>query len=184
MGVKAGAKPPITNYGYRTGSNVSNDIKIATSNLFIETGTTPVDYMTGAVFDSIGGNEFINSGSSETILQSENTLIQNASDVLEAISSKTNEKQSDGTASIMSQFELSLPGYLPMTTSHKDYTGSLDTTNDTTKKNTAILVSFPEKNAYFEDTYAYIYIELQNIDPDEEVEIEFITSADVTSGII
>ena len=181
---KSGAKPPVTNYGYRDGVNSINQIKIATSNLFIETGTVPVDYMTGAVFEGIGGNEFINTGSAEIILQSENSLIQNASDVLETSSSKTNEKRSDGTPAVMAQFELSLPGYLPKTTSHLEYIGSTDTTNETTIQDTKQEVSFPEKNAYFDSTYAYIYIELENVDSDEEVELEFITSTDLTSGII
>lgn len=178
---KPGAKPPVTNYGYRDGINAINQIKIATSNLFIETGTVPVDYMTGAVFEGIGGNEFINSGSSEIILQSENSLVQNASDVLETTSSKRNEKQADGTPSIMAQFDISLSDYLPKTINNKDFLGIYDE-ND--PLDSSVEISFPEKNAYFDDLYEFIYIELENVGDDEEVEVEFITSATPTSGII
>jgi hypothetical protein len=178
---KSGAKPAVTNYGYRDGVNSINQVKIATSNLFIETGTVPVDYMTGAVFDGIGGNEFINSGSAEIILQSENSLVQDASDVREAISSSRNEKQADGTPAIMAQFELSLSNYLPKKVNSIDFVGAYDVGDIL---GTSVDTSFPEKNAYFDDLYEYIYIELENVGDDEEVEVEFITSVTPTSGII
>ena len=37
-----------------------NPVRVATSNLFIDTESVPVDYMVGVVFGSIGGQELIN----------------------------------------------------------------------------------------------------------------------------
>ena len=180
------AKPPVSEKrGYRLDGLVDNaQIKIATSNLFIDTGSVPVDYMTGAIFDGIGGNEFINGGSSETILREGNSLIANANDILYNVNTKTNEKQADGTDSIFSQFAISLNSYLPTTNSGSDELLGLEaprfTVNSTDKR-----VFFVEKNVYFDPEYENICIELNNLPDDEEVEVEFITSyTSLDSGII
>lgn len=57
MGTKP-QKPKITYRDY-TGT-IKSPVKIATSNLFIDTGTVPIDYMVGAIFNEIGGQELIN----------------------------------------------------------------------------------------------------------------------------
>lgn len=181
---KTTPKPPVTaTRGYRLdGVNDNIQVKIATSNLFIDTGTVPVDYMTGAIFDGIGGNEFINGGSSDTILREGNSLIANANDVLYDVNTKTNEKQADGTDSIFSQFEISLSSYLPTTVSSEpELVGIYYGTNPA---NGELKESFIEKNVYFDTTYENIYIELNNLIPDEEVEVEFIALATFESGII
>lgn len=178
------AKPPVTaTRGYKLdGVNDNIQVKIATSNLFIDTGNVPVDYMTGAVFDGIGGNEFINGGSSEIILREGNSLISNANDILFDINTKTNEKQADGTDSVFSQFEISLNSYLPSTiSSEPELIGIYYGTNPV---NGELKYSFIEKNVYFDATYENICIELNNLLPDEEVEVEFITLATFESGII
>jgi hypothetical protein len=182
MAPKKGAKPEITtSTGYRLNGREIKQVKIATSNLFIDTGTVPVDDMTGAIFDDIGGNEFINGGSSGIILQEGNSLISNANEILYYTNTKTNEKQADGTDSIFSQFEISLNSYLPSTISSTPeflgyYFGN--------PADPELTKTFLEKNVYFDDTYSNIYIELNNLPIDEEVEIEFITSSTNESGII
>jgi hypothetical protein len=179
------AIPPVpSKIGYSVDGGRSNiQVKIATSNLFIDTGSVPIDYMTGAVFDGIGGNEFINGGSSEIILQEGNSLISNASDVLYSISSKANEKQSDGTDTYLSQFPILLKTYIP-TINAVPAQGVGITAPITLGASTYITTSFTEKNVYFDSTYSVICIELTNLAEDEEVEVEFLTSATYDSGII
>ncbi len=178
-----GAKPVVTEVlGYNRNGRQIQQVKIATSNLFIDTGTVPVDYMTGAIFDGIGGNEFINGGSSDIVLQEGNSLISNANEILYYTNTKTNEKQADGTDLIFSQFEISLNSYLPSSISSTPeflgyYFGNPAADPELTK-------TFLEKNVYFDDTYANIHIELNNLPLDEEVEVEFITSSTDESGII
>jgi hypothetical protein len=180
--VKKGAKPKVTsNFGYLSDGKQNKQIKIATSNLFIETESVPIDYMTGAIFDGIGGNEFINTGSASIILQPGNTLIDNSSDILEETSSAVTEKQPDNQEAVESQFALKLNNYLPETINNKEYIGS---NNQANIDGTEVLVEFPERNVYFDETYAYIYIELDNMTEDLQVEVEFITSASLTSDII
>lgn len=181
-----GAKPVVTEViGYSRNGRQIEPIKIATSNLFIDTGSVPVDYMTGAVFDGIGGNEFINGGSSDIVLKEGNSLISNANDILYDINTKTNEKQADGTDSIFSQFEISLNSYLPTSiSSPPDFVGFYfgDQTNPATDQ--FLEETFIEKNVYFDETYENICIELNNLPFGEEVEVEFITSSTAESGII
>jgi len=171
-------------YGYLGENGRVQQVKIATSNLFIETENVPIDYMTGAIFDGIGGNEFINTAGTDTILQESNSLISNASQIREDTSSKNNEKQADGAEATMGRFALRLANYLPITVSSTEYIGSTDTTNDTTRFETAINESYPARNVYFDSTYTYVFIELDNIGESQQVEVEFITSDNPTSAII
>ena len=183
---KKGAKPVVTEVrGYNRNGKQIEQIKIATSNLFIDTGTVPVDYMTGAVFDGIGGNEFINGGSSDIILKEGNSLISNASGVLYDINTKTNEKQADGTDGIFSKFAISLNSYLPTKLDYGTefiafyYGNYTDPTVDPFLEE-----AIPARNIYFDETYENIYIELNNLPEDEEVEVEFIVSSSGEGGII
>lgn len=183
---KTTPKPPVTETrGYRIDTLNNNvQVKIATSNLFIDTGSVPVDYMTGAVFDGIGGNEFINGGSSDIILKEGNSLISDANNILYDINTKTNEKQADGTDTIFSQFEISLNSYLPTSlSSTPDFIGYYYG-NDTGAGAAFLEQTFLEKNVYFDDTYENICIELNNLPDGEEVEVEFITTANAEGGII
>lgn len=180
------AKPKITtNYGYSRGINQIKQVKIATSNLFIDTKDTPIDYMTGAVFDGIGGNEFINSGGADIILQQGKSLVSNSSEILESISSKTNEKQADGIDATYSQFETSLNSSLPLTTTRTTYVGITDWADPLgSGGSTFENANFPELNTYFDSTYENICIDFASIQDDEEVEIEFIVDSNVSRGII
>ena len=182
------AKPPVTTTrGYRLdGVNDNVQVKIATSNLFIDTGSVPVDYMTGAVFDGIGGNEFINGGSSEIILQDGNRLISNANDIQYDINTKTNEKQADGTDTFFSQFDISLNSYLPPSTAGTDeYLGVSGPVSGTESGEDVVFSQFVQKNVYFDSNFENICIELTNLPDGEQVEVEFITSyTSLDSGII
>jgi hypothetical protein len=182
---KVKAKPPVTTTrGYRLdGVNDNVHVKIATSNLFIDTGSVPVDYMTGAVFDGIGGNEFINGGSSEIILQEGNSLISNANDIQYDINTKTNEKQADGTDTFFSQFDISLNSYLPLTNASEDELVGLAAPRSLDNPDINIYVDL--QNVYFDPENQNICIELTNLSEGEQVEVEFITSyTSLDSGII
>lgn len=175
---------PESVYGYLGDRGRVNQVKIATSNLFIETQNVPIDYMTGAVFDGIGGNEFINTSGTDTILQESNSIISDASQTRQSTSSKYNEKQADGIEATMGKFPLKLANYLPSTVKSTEYIGSTDMSNNSTIASSAINESFKERNVYFDSTYAYIIIELDNVGENEQVEVEFVTSENPTSAII
>jgi hypothetical protein len=182
-----GAKPVRTEViGYNRNGKQIQQVKIATSNLFIDTTSLPIDYMTGAIFDGIGGNEFINGGSSEIILQDANSLVSNASDIQFETNTKTNEKQADGSETFLSQFEIALNSYLPTTNSSPQET--LGYSAPMTEENPGYVqvpVQFIEKNVYFDENFQNICIELTNLPDGEQVEVEFITSySSVDSGII
>ena len=56
--------------------------------------------------------------------------------------------------------------------------------NDTGAGAAFLEQTFLEKNVYFDDTYENICIELNNLPDGEEVEVEFITTANAEGGII
>jgi len=104
------AKPKITrtNIGY----NKREPVKIATSNLFIETGDVPVDYMVGAIFNEIGGQEFL-SYEPEDFLTRPNTFpIQNISENITTYSSANILFPTDGILSTTADYIISLNNYL------------------------------------------------------------------------
>jgi hypothetical protein len=120
-----GAKPVITeSLGYLNGIKRNNQVKIATSNLFIETSSINIDDAVSATFDGIGGLEFINSGYSDIILKADSSIISNSSEILGAISSKQNEKQADGTEAILNKYNINLNNYVPVNISKPVYIGT------------------------------------------------------------
>jgi hypothetical protein len=120
-----GAKPKITeNLGYRRDSMNVKQVKIATSNLFIDTTQPNYDNMISSTFDGIGGIEFINSGEYSISLRDGNSLVGNADIIRESVSSSVNEKQADGFQAIASQYELKLSDYIPPDNIGKVYLGN------------------------------------------------------------
>jgi hypothetical protein len=191
---KVYAKPVVTEYNSRN-VKVDTSIKIATSNLFIETASVPVDYMIGATFDGIGGNEFINHGESSVILEYQNSLVGDASDVLQRNNSIQNQKGAIGYDLTSANFAIDLD---KTNITSFENTQDKDTFVDINKEH---LVGFwwadnlpdPDSftyinnfsiNVYSDYLFKNIYIELQNIDgSEEEIEVEFIKNEPVR-GII
>jgi len=106
-----GAKPKkrtITKVGY----NKREPVKIATSNLFIETENVPVDYMVGAIFGEIGGQEFINYDSAEILTNPGGLPMSNLQTILDKYSPSNILSISDGSSSILSEFDINLNNYL------------------------------------------------------------------------
>jgi len=105
-------KPKITYRDY-TGT-ISSPVKIATSNLFIDTGTVPVDYMVGAIFNEIGGQELINYTTLSTgmISLDGGIAIENILDVKERYRS-LNLLPTPNLAKSLSNIGINLNSYLP-----------------------------------------------------------------------
>lgn len=140
-----GAKPVITeNLGYFRDSKMMKQVRIATSNLFIETSTPDYDSMVAATFDGIGGMDFINSGSASIVLQPGLSLVGNASDIKESTSSKLNEKQADSYDANLNQYDLRLADYIP-----PDNQGSVLIGNTTYSEGIDVYATTGISNVYF-----------------------------------
>lgn len=88
-------------------------VKIATSNLFIDTATTPVDYMVGVVFSQIGGQELINYSTPQFSGNENIKICKDIYTINERFSSSNILKNTSGTESINTQYLINLFDYLP-----------------------------------------------------------------------
>jgi hypothetical protein len=145
----ANPKPPKPSY---FGYNKREPIKIATSNLFLDTGKVPVDYMVGAIFNEIGGQELINYGSSEFLKDPKILPISDISNVLDKYSSYNILNNSDGTATIFGVFDINLNKYIPEP-------------------------SLLNITTYIDDTWKNIIIELEDGAEDYYIEVEFVSGS-------
>lgn len=180
---KPEAKPKIvSNIGYTSNGRTSKQVLIATSNLFIETGSVDVDAMTAAIFDSIAGNELINISSSSIILQESNSLIENSGYIIDSTNGSSQLKSGEGSSYIATSFQLSLKNYLPKAIANEELIGNL--AYPFNLKDFDVYANFLERNVYFDETYENIIIELNNLSNNQVVEVEFVTSNDPTSAII
>lgn len=143
------AKPPKVSY---FGYNKREPIKIATSNLFIDTGTVPVDYMVGAIFDEIGGQELINYGSSEFFKDPEILPISDISNISDKYNPYNILSNSDGIATINSIFNINLNKYIP-----------------------ELILASP--NIYVDDNWRNVIIELEDGSEDYYIEVEFVSGS-------
>lgn len=148
------AKPPkVQNLGF----NKKESVRIATSNLFIETQNVPVDYMVGAIFSDIGGQEMINSSPAEVILSDNLLPISNIADINSRYSSANLIPVSDGILSNLNKYDIVL----------SDYQLPEDETS-----NTYLVQQNP--TVYIDSEYKNIIIELNDIFNDEIVEVEIL----------
>jgi hypothetical protein len=152
------AKPPkIQNLGY----NKKDSVKIATSNLFIETQQVPVDYMIGAIFNDIGGQEIINSSPNDLLTSSTSLPISNIADINNRYSSANILPLSDGILSNLNKYDIVLSQYvLPEDDSASTY----------------LIQNNPK--VYIDADYKNIVIELNDIFADEVVEVEILPYVD------
>jgi len=92
-----------------------NPVKVATSNLFIDTESVPVDYMVGVVFGSIGGQELINYSMTELSGEENTSPIKDIYKINEKFSSnnilQTNRNSQNSNAPGTSEFTLDLLDY-------------------------------------------------------------------------
>ena len=148
------AKPPKVQ---TLGFNKKESVRIATSNLFIDTGSVPVDYMVGAIFNDIGGQEMINSSPAEILLSDNLLPISNLADVNSRYNSSNVIPVSDGILSNLNKYDIVLSDYL--------------LPEDETS-NTYLVQSSP--TVYIDSDYKNIIIELKDIFKDEVVEVEIL----------
>jgi hypothetical protein len=148
-----GAKPPkVYNYGY----DGKPPVRIASSNLFIDTGKVPVDYMVGAVFNEIGGQEFINSYPAD-LLSSTLLPIKNLADINERYSPANILPISDGILSTFNKYDIKLDTYIPQ--------------EDETSNNYLILKN---ANVYIDSDFANVVLQFKDLFDDEFVEVEIL----------
>lgn len=108
----AGAVPP-QSAKYFNSDGKSAGVKIATSNLFIESEKVPIDYMVGAVFDDIGGQELINSTDRDGVLRSDGSIIGNINDALDENNPGNILNPDDGTPSVKNEFAINFGSHYP-----------------------------------------------------------------------
>lgn len=150
------AKPPKkTVIGY----NKKEPVKIATSNLFVDTDDVPVDYMTGVIFEEIGGQELINQ-SSTSVYNSNSSEISNIYEVSERYSPFNILNISDGMLATMGNSEINLNSYLPQ----------LDLTVNAN-------FEINNRSAYIDATWKNLIIEFEDAAEDFTIEIEIVSWA-------
>jgi hypothetical protein len=148
------AKPPKVQ---TLGLNKKESVRIATSNLFIETQNVPVDYMVGAIFNDIGGQEMINSSPAEMLTSDTMLPISNISDINNRYSSVNVLPLTDGILNNLNKYDIVLSDYqLPE--------------DDTS--NTYLVQQNPR--VYIDADFKNIIIELNDIFKDEVVEVEIL----------
>jgi hypothetical protein len=146
------AKPPKVQ---TLGFNKKESVRIATPDLFIETQNVPVDYMIGAIFGDIGGQEMINSSPAEMILSDSALPISDIAEINNRYSSANILPLSDGILNNLNKYDILLSEYqLP-----EDETA-----------NTYLLQQSPR--VYIDAEYKNIIIELRDIFVDEVVEVQ------------
>jgi hypothetical protein len=109
----AGAVPNQSTTYYNSMAEKDTGVKIATSNLFIENETVPIDYMVGAIFDDIGGQELINSTDRDGLLRSDGSIIGNIGEVIDDNNPIVIMPPVDGTPSLSNEFAISFGSHHP-----------------------------------------------------------------------
>jgi hypothetical protein len=93
-----------------SGYNGKDPIKIATSNLFIETEIVAIETMAGAIFNDIGGQELINDIPFD-ILYGSSDRITNISSVVAQVSPLEIMNSQDTSQSVFNQYVLNIQDY-------------------------------------------------------------------------
>lgn len=162
-------------YGYKTASGTDiSQVKIATSNLFLETEVINVEAMAGAIFDEIGSNDFINETSYEevstgTTSASNNTEVADRNNALNVLVSP----------STSGDFFISLKSHIP------DYSSVVSRTKVFDPVTNTYEYQEPKSPVYWDgDNISQIIIEVENLGKDEEIEVEFVKISDLNDGII
>ncbi len=150
------AKPKMTMT--KVGYNKREPVKIATSNLFIETGEVPVDYMVGAIFGEIGGQEYLAYEPVDFLTNPNSFPISDVATILNDYSSAKILFPVDGTLSIIPQFPINL----------NNYTLPIDLTINQYFKLTNPL-------SYVSSDYQSVVILLEDGSENFEVEVEFLS---------
>ncbi len=92
-----------------------NPVRVATSNLFIDTESVPVDYMVGVIFAEIGGQELINYSMTELSGNENTSPIKDISSINDKFSPynilSTNRRSGNASVSGAPEFTLDLLDY-------------------------------------------------------------------------
>lgn len=153
MGNQKATPPKKTVLGY----NKKEPVRIATSNLFIDTDDVPVDYMVGVIFEEIGGQELI-SQSSESVYNSNTSEISNIYEVSERYSPFNILNISDGMLSTLGNIDINLNSYLPQLDLSLNANNEID-----------------NPSAYIDSDWKNLIIEFEDAAEDFNVEVEIIS---------
>jgi hypothetical protein len=144
------AKPPTI---FVAGYDKKEAVKIATSNLFIDTKLPSEEFMTNSIFEEIAGNELINTQNQNFLVNTEKSNILNLNNIVQQYSPQSLFKSSNNYNNYFDGLEINLLDKIPNVGN-----------------------GLNGKNIYFNQSDYSIYIEFVNLDIDEEIEIEFIST--------
>jgi hypothetical protein len=157
------AKPPSKSF-FDYGKKEA--VRIATSNLFIDTTTTSEEFMTNVIFEDIGGNEMLQTQTYNFLVNPDKSNILNLATVLEVTSPRSLFKSSDTYNSIFNQFEIELSSKIPAVGNYQDNNSNVYFFGGTTIYGDSVS---PGINS--------ILIEFINLSDDEEIEVQFMSIA-------
>jgi hypothetical protein len=162
-------------YGYKTASGTDiSQVKIATSNLFLETEVINVEAMAGAIFDEIGSNDFINETSYEEVVTGTTSASNNTE-----VSNRNDSKNVIVSPNKSGEFSISLKSHIP------DYSSVVSRAKIFDPVTTTYVYQEPKSPVYWDgDNISQIIIEVENLGKDEEIVVEFIKISDLNDGII
>jgi hypothetical protein len=108
------AKPAKVGKAVVSGYSGKDPIKIATSNLFIETEVVAIETMAGAIFNDIGGQELINDIPFD-ILYGSSDRVTNISSVVAQVNPLEIMNSQDTSQSVLNQYVLNIQDYMDPT---------------------------------------------------------------------
>lgn len=152
------AKPPSKSF-FDYGKKEA--VRIATSNLFIDTTTPSEEFMTNVIFEDIGGNEILDTQNYNFLVNPDKSNILNVATILEVNSPRSLFKSSDTYNSTFNQFEIELSDKIPAVGNAED-----------------------NSNVYFFSNIRSILIEFVNLSDDEEIEVQFVSTTTPISDTI
>jgi len=144
------AKPPKT---FISGYDKKEAVKIATSNLFVDNQQASEDFINNSDFENLSANELINTQNQNFLINTEQSNILNINNIVKQYSPQSLFKSSNTYNNYFNSLEINLLDKIP------------NVGNGTNGS-----------NIYFNKNDYSIYIEFVNLDIDEEIEIEFLST--------
>jgi len=128
-------------------------VRIATSNLFIDTTAPSEEFMTNIIFEEIGGDEVLDTQNHNFLVNPDKSNILNIATILEVTSPKSLFKSSNIYGSTFDQFQIELSDKVPKVGNAQN-----------------------NGNVYFSSDMKAILIEFINLSDDEEIEVQFMST--------
>jgi len=153
-----------------------NPVRVATSNLFIDTESIPVDYMVGVIFAEIGGQELINYSMTELSGNENTSPIKDISSINDKFSPynilSTNRRSQNASVPGAPEFTLDLLDY---TLEVSDATSFV---NETAFDNYTKDIAETSPNIYIDAIWQNILISLDDSAEGLLLELDFVRFGD------